>query len=94
MIEKNIDVVVFHNLVSLIKETRLLPKEANFVGEVPVVNRLEGSEEEGRVIGTARIERLDGGNLIAHVDASGMTGEILRRGFSIGSFSFLEDKNV
>lgn len=59
-------------------------RKAKWVGEVPLIIRIEGSEGEGRVIGTARMERLPDGNIVAHIDAGGMTAEMLRRGFSIG----------
>jgi hypothetical protein len=65
----------------------MTPKKAEFVGEVPVINRLEGHPAEGQTIGTARVEKMPSGDLMVHIDASGMTGEMLRRGFAMGSFS-------
>lgn len=75
------------------KEARLAPKKPKFVGEVPVVNRLDGHPEEGEVVGTAKLERLSGGNIVVHIDGSTMTGEMLRRGFSLGSYSIAEDED-
>lgn len=73
------------------KEAKMAPKKPKFVAEVPLVNRLDGHPEEGEVVGMARIEQLPGGNCIAHIDASGMTADTLRRGFSIGDFSIAEE---
>lgn len=70
------------------------PKEPKFIGEVPVVNRLEGSESERQVVGTAKLEELPGGNVVAHIDMSGETAEILRRGFSFGAVSLDEPPRV
>jgi hypothetical protein len=53
-----------------------------FEDEVPFVNRLDGHPDEGKVIGTAKIERLPGGRLVANIDASGMSVESFHRGFS------------
>lgn len=73
------------------KEAKMAPKKPKFIAEVPLINRLDGSPEEGMVVGTARIEQLPGGAIIAHIDASGMTADMLRRGFSIGDFSIPEE---
>lgn len=74
------------------EEEQMTPREPKFVGTVPLINRLDGSEEEGEVVGTAKLEELPGGNVIAHMNMSGQTAEILRRGFSFGSFSIAEDQ--
>lgn len=72
------------------------PKEPEFVGEVPLMDRREGSLTEDQKIGTARVERLSNGDVIAHIDGSQMTGEMLRRGFSIdlSGFSFRTPVNL
>lgn len=69
---------------------RMAPRKPKIVGEVPVKNRLEGSAEEGQVVGTAQVEELSG-KLIFHIDMTGKTADILRRGFSMGSFSIAKD---
>lgn len=74
------------------KEIRMAPKKPKFVGEAPVVNRLDGHPEEGEVVGTAKLEKLPGGNIVVHVDGNTITGEMLRRGFSFGSFSIKDDE--
>lgn len=71
------------------QEKRMTPKPPKIVGEVPVMNRIEGSDEEGEVVGTAQVELL-GGKLIFHMDMGGQTADILRRGFSMGSFSIAD----
>ncbi|WPJ30595.1 hypothetical protein [Streptomyces phage Psst1] len=58
-----------------------------FVGEIPIINRLEGTTEEGQVIGRGIVEELPSGSQIVHMDLSGETADILRRGFSLGSIS-------
>lgn len=71
------------------KEASLAPKKPKFVAEVPfTVN--PGSE----VVGTAKIEQLPGGNCIAHIDATGLTPEMLRRGFSLGDFDAPEEDHA
>jgi hypothetical protein len=74
------------------KEARMTPKKPKFIGEIPVRNRIEGSPAEGELIGSAQVEELSG-RVIVHVDGSTMTGEMLRRGFSLGSFSIVEDSD-
>lgn len=76
------------------KEASLARRKPKFVAEVPVINRIDGSSEEGKVIGTAKIEQLPGGNCVAHIDASGMTPEMLRRGFSLGDFDEPQDEHL
>lgn len=68
----------------------MTPKKPKFIGEVPLVNRIEGSPDEGQVVGIAKIEELLGGNQIIHMDASGMTAEMLRGGFRVGDLSIAE----
>lgn len=72
------------------KEARMTPKQPKFIGEVPFRNRLDGHPEEGEIVGTAQVEDLSG-RVIVHIDGSTITGETLRRGFSLGSFSIVED---
>ncbi len=73
------------------KEAEVVLREPKFVGEVPVLNRLEGHPEEGKVIGTARLEQMSDGDIMVCIDGSTLTGEMLRRGFSLGSFSIKAD---
>lgn len=68
----------------------MAPKKPKFVGVVPLVNPV-GHPEEGETIGTATLENL-GGKVIVHVDGNTITGETLRRGFSFGSFTIVEDE--
>ena len=76
------------------KEASLARRKPKFVAEVPLINRLDGHPEQGEVIGTAKIEQLPGGNCVAHIDASGMTPEMLRRGFSLGDFDVPPDEHL
>jgi hypothetical protein len=69
------------------KKAKMVPKEPEIVAEVPFVNRLDGGTDEGKVLGTAKIEKLSDGNFIAHIDASDLPAETLHRGFSLGSFA-------
>lgn len=72
------------------KGTRMAPKPIKFVAEVPLISHpVDGSA----VIGSAKIETLHG-TLIAHIDASEMTAEHFRRGFSLGSFAVSEEPGV
>jgi hypothetical protein len=71
------------------KEASLARRKPKFVAEVPVTVNFDD-----KVIGTAKIEQLPGGNCVAHIDASGMTPEMLRRGFSLGSFVEPETEHV
>lgn len=56
-----------------------------------MINLLDGSPEEGKVIGTAKIEKL-GNSTVVHIDGNTISGEVLRRGFSLDSVSFIEDE--
>ena len=67
----------------------MAPKEPKFIANVSVT-----SHADEKVIGTAKIEQLPGGACIAHIDASEMTAEQLRRGFSLGSFKVPEEPVV
>lgn len=69
----------------------MAPKKPKFVAEVPITGHLE---EDGKVVGIAKIEQMPGGNLIAHIDASGMSAETFRRGFSLGSFTVPEETDA
>lgn len=60
---------------------RMAPRKPIFVGQASIRGR--GGSGEGVIVGTAKIEKLSSGALIAHVDASGMSAEFLRRGFSL-----------
>lgn len=72
------------------KGKRMTLKKTNFVAEVV----LTGHHEEGdKVVGSAKIEQLPGGHFIAHINASGMTAETLRRGFSLGPFTVAEEND-
>jgi hypothetical protein len=70
---------------------RVTPKKPKFVAEVSITGH---HEDEGRIVGRAKIEQLPGGNCVVHIDASEMTAETLRRGFSIGSFSVPDEEMV
>lgn len=67
-----------------------LVKNANFIGQVPVINRLPGGE--GESIGEARVEKLKSGALVFHINLSGKGLEDLRRGFSLGDLSIAEEE--
>lgn len=54
-----------------------LEKPKGMIAEAPVTEHFSGE-----AVGTAKIERTRGNNLIFHVDASQMPAGILRRGFS------------
>lgn len=66
-------------------------RKNKFIGEVPIVNRLEGTDEEGQVVGRGIVERLPNGGQVIHMDLSGKTADILRRGFSLGDISLYEE---
>jgi len=66
-------------------------KKMNIVGNVPVTNRLPGGT--GEVIGEAKVEKLNSGALVFHVNLTGDAADILRRGFSLGDFSIAEEKS-
>jgi hypothetical protein len=74
-----------------VPERKRVVRKPKFVAEVALTGHLE---DDGKIVGSARIEQMPGGNLIAHVDASGMSAETLRRGFSLGSFTVPEDKDA
>lgn len=59
----------------------MAPRKPKFVAQVPV--REHGESGEGVIVGTAKIEKLSSGALIAHIDASKMSADFLRRGFSL-----------
>jgi hypothetical protein len=61
---------------------RMAPKKPIFIGVVELTSPNETGE--GEIVGSAKIEKLPGGALIAHIDARNMPAEILRRGFSMG----------
>lgn len=65
-------------------------RRTKIIGEIPIINRLEGSEEEGQVIGRGIVEELPSGDQIVHMDLSGKTADILRRGFSLGDVSLYQ----
>ncbi|QEQ93930.1 hypothetical protein SEA_KARDASHIAN_65 [Streptomyces phage Kardashian] len=69
----------------------MAPKKPEFIGDVPVTGH---GEFEGEVVGSAKIEKMPGGSLIAHIDASGMSADILRRGFTLGSIIVSEEPRV
>lgn len=64
-------------MVSLLKSTAV-------IGEVPVMDRVEGSPTEGKVVGKAKLEQSPSGHVIAVVELS---ADILKKGFTLGSFS-------
>jgi len=70
---------------------KLAPRKPKFVAEAPVTSRLDDNKT---VVGIAKIEQLPGGSLIAHIDASGLSAEQLRRGLSVGSFTVPEEKDA
>lgn len=63
-------------MVNLSKNTPV-----GIIGEVPLTDR-----PGGNVIGTAKIEKLKSGSIVAHVDARDIP-EAITGGFSMGSFS-------
>lgn len=65
-------------------------RKTKIIGEIPIINRLEGTEEEGQVVGTGIVEELPSGDQIVHMDLSGKTADILRRGFSLGDISLYQ----
>ena len=53
-------------------------KKTRIVGEIPVI-------DQGKVVAKATLEKLSGGRKpMAHIDMTGMTADILLRGFSFG----------
>lgn len=70
---------------------RMAPKKPIFIGVVELTS--PGETGEGEIVGSAKIEKLPGGALIAHIDARNMPAEILRRGFSIGPILKEEEKD-
>lgn len=67
----------------------MTPRKPKFIGEVPFRNRIDGHPDEGEIVGVAQVEDLSG-RAIVHIDGSTITGETLRRGFSLSSFSIVE----
>ncbi|UOW93215.1 hypothetical protein SEA_TONYSTARCH_66 [Streptomyces phage TonyStarch] len=65
-------------------------RKTKIIGEIPIINRLEGTEEEGQVVGKGIVEELPSGDQIVHMDLSGKTADILRRGFSLGDISLYQ----
>ncbi|QAY17185.1 hypothetical protein SEA_MADAMATO_67 [Streptomyces phage Madamato] len=63
----------------------------NFIGEVPVRNRIEGSAEEGEIIGTAKVEKTKSGSFVYHMTLEGQTARDIQQGYSFGSFSIAEE---
>jgi hypothetical protein len=64
----------------------------NWIGEVPVTERRPGGE--GDVVGVAKVEKLRSGALIHHIDLSGKSADILRRGFSLGELPRDEEEEA
>jgi hypothetical protein len=67
-------------------------RRTKIVGEIPIINRLEGTEEEGQVVGTGIVEELPCGDQIVHMNLRGKTADILRRGFSLGDVSLYQSE--
>ena len=65
----------------------MTPRKPKLIGEVPIVNRLRGTSEEGKIVGKGIVEQLPSGDLMVNMDLSGETADILRRGFSLGDVS-------
>lgn len=70
---------------------RIPPQDASrgnveIVGEVPVTDK-----QGGNVIGTAKMEKLKGGNIVAHVELSPEHSHLIAVGFRLGEFSIVED---
>jgi len=59
-------------------------RKPNIVGESPIENA------HGEVVGTAKVEKLPNGSIVAHVDASD-NPDILWDGFRLGAIRFYED---
>lgn len=74
--------------LSKTKGRRRVSKKPRFVAEVAIRPRSESGE--GEIVGTAKIEKLPGGALIAHIDMAGKSADILRRGFSLGTVTMTE----
>ena len=69
-----------------LEEKEEVAKDAVFIGEnIPMYDR-------GDLVGTAKAELLHG-KVIVHINMEGRSAEILRRGFSLGSFSIAEPEN-
>ncbi|QEQ93560.1 hypothetical protein SEA_GIRLPOWER_61 [Streptomyces phage GirlPower] len=68
-------------------------RKTKIIGEIPIINRLEGTEE-GQVVGKGIVEELPSGDQIVHMDLSGKTADILRRGFSLGDISLYEEPDA
>jgi hypothetical protein len=65
-------------LRSVHKGRRMTPRRPRFVAVVPVI-----SNPKGEVIGSAKIEKMHGKEIV-HIDAGTMPADTLLRGFSLG----------
>lgn len=63
-------------------------KQPVIVGEVPVTIEVDGKKT---TVGTAKMEKTDGGHLIAHVDIQDPRFNAIMDGFSLGSFSIRDE---
>lgn len=79
---------MIRQLVRSIPEEKRMTKPPKFVARTSLLGH---GTEDGEIVGTARVEQLHG-KLIFHVDASNMSAETLRRGFSVGEFSIPEEE--
>lgn len=61
-------------------------EKLNWIGEVPVTCR-------GEVIAVAKVEKLRSGAELFHIDLSGKSADILRRGFSMGDLPANEEEH-
>lgn len=64
-------------------------EKLNWIGEVPVTER--HPEGKGDAVAVAKVEKLKSGALVHHIDLSGKSVEILRRGFSLGELGKEEE---
>jgi hypothetical protein len=64
---------------------RMTPRKPWFVAVVPVMN-----SSKGEVIGSAKIEKMHGKEIV-HIDAGTMPADTLLRGFSLGDIPVKED---
>lgn len=60
-------------------------EKLDIVGEVPVL-----AQPGGKVIGTAKMEKLKSGAVVAHVEMSPGQEHLISVGFKLGDFSFAE----
>ena len=63
-------------------------QKVNIVGEVPVTIEVNGRKE---TVGVAKMEKTQGGHLIAHVDIQDPRFNAIMDGFSLGSFSIKDE---